>query len=195
MERFPDSHTILRPGPIKGWRDPAVDVAYWLLRFKSNQKVLAPGTGDDPIQFIDVKDVGHFAVSCAENQHIGIYNNTGPKEKTLTFKDFLESCKAHTQSNAEIVWVDESFLEEHQVRSFDDMPLWIPLHEDPGFMQISNEKSISQGFRFSNLTTTYSDILSWYEKGLGGSHQFGREHDSVALNSDKELKLLKLWNQ
>jgi 2'-hydroxyisoflavone reductase len=193
MARFPQNHTILRPGPIKGWRDPAVDLAYWLLRFKNNSRVLAPGSGEDPIQFIDVKDVGRFVVSCAENNRFGIYNTTGPKKMILTFRKFLESCKAHTQSQAEIVWVEESFLRDHGVRSFDDMPLWIPLHEDPGFMQISHQKSIQHSFQFSDLSATYRDILSWYENGLGGSHQFGRENDSVGITQQKEQQLLDLW--
>jgi 2'-hydroxyisoflavone reductase len=193
VERFPDNHTILRPGPIKGWRDPAVDVAYWLLRMQKGKQVLAPGTGQDPIQFIDVKDAASFAISCAQEQHFGIFNTTGPLRQKFTFKEFLESCKAHTGSNAEIVWVPESFLRENQVRSFDDMPLWIPLHEDPGFMQISNIKSEKYGFVHSKLSSTYSDILKWFQQGLDGSHQFGRENDSVGLTIQREQELLARW--
>ena len=194
-ERFPDNHTILRPGPIKGWRDPAVDLAYWLLRIRDNKQVLAPGTGNDPIQFIDVKDVGGFTIDCAEREAYGIFNTTGPLPTTMTFRDFLDSCKAHTKSNAEIVWVDEAFLREQRVRSFDDLPLWVPLYEDPGFMQISNEKATRQGFRYSPATSTYADILQWYDQGLGGSHQFGREHDSVGLTTQREQELLSLWSR
>ena len=112
---------------------------------------------------------------------------------SLSFREFLESCKAHTRSNADIVWVPESFLRENQVRSFDDMPLWVPLHEDPGFRQISHLKANNHGFQHSSLNSTYADILSWFEQGLGGTHQFGREHDSVGLTIQKEKELLDKW--
>jgi len=192
-ERFPDRHTIFRPGPIKGWRDPAVDVAYWLLRFQMNDQVLAPGSGMDPIQFIDVKDVGAFAVKSAEENHYGIFNTTGPRKTSLVFKEFLESCKTYTNSKAEIVWVEESFLRENKVRSFDDLPLWIPLSEDPGFMQISSAKADQYGFNYTDLDHTYRDILDWYGQGLGGTHQFGRQHNSVGLTAEQEQGLLAKW--
>jgi hypothetical protein len=89
--------------------------------------------------------------------------------------------------------VDESFLRQQKVRSFDDLPLWAPLTEDPGFMQISNRKANQRGFQYSTLNQTYSDILNWYEVGLGGSHKFGRENESVGLTVDRERELLNLW--
>ena len=194
QDRFPENHTILRPGPIKGWRDPAVDVAYWLLRLQNNRKVLAPGSGEDPIQFIDVKDVGAFTIHCAEQNYHGVFNTTGPRSEKLTFKEFLDTCSAYTRSTAEIVWVKEDFLRAHQVRSFDDMPLWIPLHEDPGFMQISNAKAEQHGFVHAELNQTYSDILKWYKEGLGGNHQFGRQYESVGLTPEQEKDLLNKWS-
>ena len=146
-------------------------------------QVLAPGSGQDPIQFIDVKDVAGFTIKSAEERHFGTYNTTGPKKSPLLFNEFLQTCKAYTNSNAEIVWVDEPFLRENGVRSFDDMPLWIPLSEDPGFMQISNVKADNHGFKHTDLPHTYRDILDWFNKGLGGNHQFGRQNNSVGLNS------------
>ena len=71
--RFPENHTILRPGPIKGYRDPALDLLYWLVKLKRNQDILAPGSGKDPLQFIDVKDVGRFTIAAVENKLTGIF--------------------------------------------------------------------------------------------------------------------------
>ncbi len=32
-DRF-QRHTIIRPGPIKGWRDPAQDLLYWCIKLE-----------------------------------------------------------------------------------------------------------------------------------------------------------------
>ena len=99
--RFENSHTILRPGPIKGWRDPAVDLLYWLVRLKNNQDILAPGSGNYTIQYIDVNDGGAFAVYAIENKRDGTLNCTGPMTKTLSCNYFLIKAKNYLslQSN------------------------------------------------------------------------------------------------
>ena len=65
-ERFKDSHTILRAGPIKGWRDSAIDLLYWCIKLNRDDAIIAPGSGKDHLQFIDVNDIGEFAAMAAK---------------------------------------------------------------------------------------------------------------------------------
>ncbi|NNE99883.1 MAG: NAD-dependent epimerase/dehydratase family protein, partial [Pyrinomonadaceae bacterium] len=153
-ERFPKAHSILRAGPIKGWRDPALDLLYWLVRLKKNQDILAPGSGKDPLQFINVKDVGRFAVKTIENKITGVYNSTGPRKETLRWDEFLKLSKKHLRSKSKLHWASEEFLRKNKVRSFDDLPLWAPLSEDKGFMQISMEKANAAGYEYTPLEET-----------------------------------------
>lgn len=186
IERFPENHTILRPGPIKGWRDSASDLLYWLVRLKNHQNILAPGSGRDPLQFIDVKDVGRFVIKATENNLNGIFNTTGPLNKPLLWKDFLKVAKKHLNSKSEIHWANEAFLKKNKVRSFEDLPLWAPLSEDKGFMQISAQKANAAGFEYSPLGKTIDDCLSWYEKK---KNQKG--DTPTGLKRAKEVELLK----
>lgn len=191
-ERFPDRHTILRPGPIKGWRDSEVDLLYWLLKLQQQQELLAPGTGEDPLQFIDVKDVGRFVAQAIDQHWSGTYNLTGPRADTLLWKEFLGLAKAHFGVETELYWPSEAFLRAQQVRSYEDLPLWAPLSEDRGFMQISNNKVAKLGFVFRPIEETLNDCMAWVEdhppQGVSSSRTV-----SIGLDAEREKELISLW--
>lgn len=192
-KRFPSNHTIVRPGPIKGWRDPAIDLAYWLAKIKRGGEILAPGSGQDPIQFIDANDIGRFVVKCMEEQRFGTFNTTGPLSRPLLWQEFLEMVRKTFNPKAEITWVSEAFLAENKVRSFEDIPLWAPLSEDRGFMQISSAKAVKAGLKYRPLKKTFKDILTWFESQHDDTYQFGTANDSVGLDRERELELLQAW--
>ena len=194
-ERFPSNHSILRPGPIKGWRDPAYDLLYWCLKLNSNESFIAPGSGQDPLQFIDAKDVGRFAIQAAEQKLLGTYNCVGPQRDKLLWKDFIQSAQSHFKSNARVYWASEAFFREHKIYSFSDMPLWAPLSEDPGFMQISNEKLISSGFEFTPISKSLDDCLQWYKEDVQKPIDFGSTEVGLGIDRQRELDLIKLLKQ
>jgi len=188
-ERFPQNHTILRGGPIKGWRDPAVDVLYWCVKLQRYDAIIAPGSGRDHLQFIDVKDVGRFAISAAENHLVGAYNCTGPSAEPLTWRAFLEGARAQFDSGTELIWADERFLTDNNVAPFTELPLWTPISED-AFMQISNTKLVQTGFEFTRRDRTLSDCMEWYEKTMAKDLRFGSGATSIGLSRSKELALI-----
>ena len=55
---------------------------YWPQRLARGGEVLAPGRRDDPVQFIDVRDLAEFMVLLLEDGRSGVYNVVGP-QKTL----------------------------------------------------------------------------------------------------------------
>ena len=193
MKRFPRGHTVLRPGPIKGWRDPALDLVYWLIKLKRNESILAPGSGKDPLQFIDVKDVGNFVIRAIENQLVGVYNCTGPRETPLLWDEFLSLAKSHLNSTSELHWLAEDFLRNNKVRSFEDLPLWAPLSEDRGFMQISNKKAVAAGLQFTPLQETIDECIRWAGETLKKDHQFGTKESPGGLERSRELQLIEKW--
>lgn len=191
-ERFPGRHTILRPGPIKGWRDPELDLLYWLIKLRQQEELLGPGTGNDPVQFIDVKDVGRFVAEAIDHKWIGTYNTTGPQAQTLRWNEFLELAKQHLEVETKTYWPSEEFLREQEVRSFTDLPLWAPLSEDRGFMQISNDKLYSVGFELSPVQNTIEDCLKWFAESHPDGVEFGVTN-YPGLILDKEQDLIQLW--
>ena len=191
QERFPDNHTILRPGPIKGWRDPAMDLLYWCVKLNRDEAIIAPGSGEDPIQFIDVKDVGGFCSYAIEQGLGGIFNCTGPRDEPLLWKEFLDRIKSHYNSKTELVWAPEEFLRDQSVYSFSDLPLWAPLSEDRGFMQISNRKLVDTGFQYCTIEQTLEDCMDWHGEAVKDGITFG-DPEVGGLSRKRELELLTL---
>jgi 2'-hydroxyisoflavone reductase len=189
-ERFPDNHTIVRAGAIKGWRDPAIDLLYWCLKLRQDEEILAPGSGQDPLQFIDVNDVGRFVANAVTQGLVGTYNCVGPSSEKLLWNEFLDQAKNHLQSKSPIHWAPEDFLHENDVYSFSDLPLWAPLSEDPGFMQINNAKLVRTGFEFTPLTSTLDDCLKWFDQEIKEIPQFGSEELGSGLDPAREKDLI-----
>lgn len=188
-ERFKNNHTILRGGPIKGWRDPAMDILYWCIKLNQDDTIIAPGSGLDHLQFIDVKDIGRFAIMAAEHQLSGVYNCTGPGKEPLLWKDFLEGAKKQFNSHTQLLWASEDFLTTQNVASFSDLPLWTPLSED-AFMQISNEKLVTTGFEFTPVASTLEDCMSWFNNSTNQEIEFGTDSVGIGLSRTKELELI-----
>ncbi|MBX2874252.1 MAG: NAD-dependent epimerase/dehydratase family protein [Saprospiraceae bacterium] len=191
-DRFPGRHTILRPGPIKGWRDPELDLLYWLVKLRGQAELLGPGTGNDPLQFVDVKDVGRFVAEAIDRKWIGTYNTTGPRIEPLLWSEFLQIAKQHLGVETKMYWPSEDFLREQQIRSFTDLPLWAPLSEDRGFMQISNDKLHSLSFELRPVQNTIADCLAWFAESHPDGIKFGASN-STGLASEKEQTLIQLW--
>ena len=98
---------------------------YWIGRVAKGGNVLVPGRKNRPVQIVDIKDVARFGLNMAENNKAGTFNITGPNDE-LTMEELLNTCKKVTNSDAEFVWVDESFMSEHNVQPWTEMPLWLP---------------------------------------------------------------------
>lgn len=189
-QQYPNNHLILRPGAIKGMRDPALDLMYWCVKLNRDDRILAPGSGKDPIQFVDVRDVGRSCVFALEHGLTGVFNCVGPK-KALPWKRFLRMAKKQFGSQTKLVWADEAFLQKNKVYSFSDLPLWAPLSEDRGFMQISSQKLLDAGFEFRPVTQTLKDCISWYRNHLDQDLTFGTKETEVGLERSRELSLIQ----
>jgi 2'-hydroxyisoflavone reductase len=180
----------VRAGLIAGPRDPMDRFTYWTTRAKRGGKTLAPGSPDDPIQFIDARDLADWTIRMVEAKQAGPFNVLGP-EYQLTLQHFLDQCKEVTQSDAEYVWVDSDFLMEKRVIPWDEMPLWNPRQGETAnmihYMALSNEKAMAQGLRFRPLADTIRDTLDW---------DAARPPDQIrnaGLSAKKEQRLLAQW--
>lgn len=87
---MPRKVAVVRPGLIVGPEDPTDRFTYWPVRVAQGGEVLAPGSADDPVQLIDVRDLGAFLVRLIEDKATGVYNALGP-EKPLTIGQTLEA--------------------------------------------------------------------------------------------------------
>ena len=76
---FGERGLIVRPGLIVGPGDRSGRFSHWPWRALEGGEMLVPDLGDDePLQFIDVRDLGAWIVRLLERGERGAFNATGP---------------------------------------------------------------------------------------------------------------------
>jgi 2'-hydroxyisoflavone reductase len=185
-----DRLTIVRPTAIKGHRDDTPDLLTWLLRAQEGGEHIAPGDGSESVQLVDVKDVARFLVLAIERSLYGTFNLTG---KAMSFREFLETCKTATHSNAKFTWIPQQFLHEHGLESDNalhtfagNFPFWLPEPQYRSFYRVSSEKAFRAGWQTRPFSETALDCLSDFYVG----HFTNRPK---FLSTPKEKEVLEAW--
>jgi 2'-hydroxyisoflavone reductase len=186
---MPGKVAVVRPGLIVGPEDPSDRFTYWPARVARGGEVLAPGSPDDPIQLIDVRDLGEFLVRLIEDKATGVYNALGP-DKVLTMGQTLEACKQAAQSDAAFTWADADFLEKQGIHAWSDMPAWVPNRgETAGFAKVSNSRAIKAGLAFRSIADTAKATLDWFRT----LPEERRSKLRAGLSPERENKALAAW--
>jgi len=186
---FPGASGVCRCHAILGPRDDGHAYHYWLGRLSREARVLAPGSGADPVQYSDVRDVARWIIDSAETVRDGIYNVVGP-QPPLTLREFIDGTRQALGNDAELVWTDADMLrKEHGVRSFSDMPLWAPLDEDAGFYQVDGSKVLAAGMQYRPLADTALDAARWFESHFFRDVTF--PVGGLGLSRERELAILE----
>jgi 2'-hydroxyisoflavone reductase len=158
---FPGRATIVRPGYIIGPGDPTDRFTYWPHRIARGGEVLAPGAPDDPLQWIDVRDLGAWLVTLAEKGAAGAFNAVGPTPPAR-WSEVLKTCVDVAGSGAELVWVPADWLEKNGMKE-DTFPIWIaPTGKYTGFHRWNNARARAAGLGFRPLTDTVKALLDWF---------------------------------
>ena len=188
--QFGDNVTIIRPGLIVGPGDLSDRFSYWPVRIDRGGEVLAPGTPNDPVQYVDARDLGEWIVRLAEGKTFGTFNATGPKEPT-TIAEMLYGIKGVTTSGAHFTWVSAEFLGANQVRAWSDMPVWVPpVGRTAGFARVICTKAYAAGLTFRPLAETASATLQWYHARPAAEQEKAR----AGLAPDREAAVLAAWH-
>ena len=163
LEAFPDNALMIRAGLIVGPQDPTNRFTYWVTRTEKGGDAIAP-PAQQPIQFVDVRDIADFTLRQTERRASGIYNVTGPARR-LTFGDLLASAKEALASDVNYHHVSDEFLRKHEIGEFMELPLWVSQNIAEDFMTFNIDKAIGAGLEFRPLATTIRDTCEW-AKGL-----------------------------
>ncbi|HWO19872.1 MAG TPA: NAD-dependent epimerase/dehydratase family protein [Kofleriaceae bacterium] len=159
---FPGRATIVRPGYIVGPGDPTDRFTYWPVRVSRGGEVLAPGSPADPLQWIDVRDLGAWLVTLAERGTAGQFNAVGPPSPGR-WGDVLDACVAATGGTAKLTWVPSAWLEKNEMGGEDAFPIWIaPSGKFEGFHRWSNDRAEAAGLTFRPIADTVKSLLAWY---------------------------------
>ena len=190
-DTMPGRVANIRPGLIVGPRDNAPRFTYWPVRVERGGEVLSPGSPDDPVQYIDGRDLAEFVIKTLEDGTTGFFNATGPNSPT-NIAELLYGCKAVTGGDARFTWVDAGFLEEQGVSPWSNLPVWVPAEGDfSGFHRSNIDKAIAAGLRSRPLAETVRDTLDWYH-AWPSSERFPWVRG--VLTAEREKEVLAAWN-
>lgn len=192
---FPTNHLITRPPGIHGRRDESWTLVYWLWRIRKGGTVMAPGDGNDPIQYVDAADVARYMVHALETKQTGIFNTMGPRTEPLKWVEFLTRINDHYGGKANFVQVDWEFLDRKKLRPVVDIPMWEPRHMRAGRHTMSAEKAIQSGLTFTRMEETFDRALNWYDefKGPGSDPGLDQNRPFNGITRERELEILREW--
>jgi 2'-hydroxyisoflavone reductase len=157
---------IIRPTYICGPGDHTDRFTYWPFRVSQGGEMIAPGAPDDPIQFIDVRDLADFVRVCTERHVTGKFNLTVPP-RFCTIGKLLEESRRVTGTNTKIAWASRDFLLTQKAIDADgwaskEIPIWSPPGGDnPGIALVSSKRAEAKGLKFRSVETTVRDTLAW----------------------------------
>ena len=176
-EGFGGGALVVRPGLIVGPHDPTGRFTYWPHRVARGGEVLAPGSPDDLVQFIDVRDLAGWIVEGAAAGLAGTFNATG---EPMRFGHLLDECARVSESDATFSWIDSDVLLAEEVGPWMELPLWLPLPEYAGMQQASVERARAAGLVFRPLADTIAATLADAQPVDGVGLAPGRERELLA---------------
>lgn len=193
-KHYPGKTTVIRPGLIVGPLDRSERFTYWPYRIDKGGEVLAPGTGKDPVQFIDARDLAEWTIRVAENRTIGTFNATGP-EKPMAVADMLNGIKSAVKSTAQFVWVPAEFLAEQKISAWQNLPVWIGPdgRDNVGDSRRSVAKAVKAGLTFRPFATTAIDTLSYQKSRPAAEQQRLIDGKPFGLPAEREAEVIAAW--
>ncbi|OHE86969.1 MAG: hypothetical protein A2579_01400 [Lysobacterales bacterium RIFOXYD1_FULL_69_11] len=204
---IPGRVTVVRPGLIVGPGDTTDRFTYWPARADRGGEILAPGTPEDPTQFIDVRDLAAFLLHLIEQRTFGVFNADAPAG-SLTMGALLGACQDVARDLNDIqcvrapcpqppgavsslTWVPADFLEAQGVSPWQDMPAWIPAEgEYAGFGRIDTSRAQAAGLAYRPLDATVRDTLLWW-RTLPADR---RAKPKAGLAPAREAEVLAAWH-
>jgi 2'-hydroxyisoflavone reductase len=188
-EAYGDRTTIVRPGLIVGPGDETDRFTYWPVRIDRGGEVLAPGSGEDRVQVIDVRDLCEWCVRLAEERTYGTFMGIGP-QNGRSMAEMLHGIAAVTSTPLSWTWVPHEFLLERRVRPYAEMPVWRPGTPGfEGFARFDLSREVAAGLTYRTLADTASATLAYhYSRPAERQAQL-----RSGLAAEREVEVLREW--
>jgi 2'-hydroxyisoflavone reductase len=163
-----DLATIVRPLFIVGPYDPTDRSTSWVRRGASGERFLAPAPPEQPLQWIDARDLAAFALLLCENDVAGTFGVATPPRRH-TFGELLTTSAAAADVPLDVAWADEAFVEANGLVASEDggdpFPLVTP--DEPNAHLFDTSRAVAAGLTFRSIADTVGDTLAWdRERGL-----------------------------
>jgi hypothetical protein len=165
------SSMLVRPGLIVGPGDATGRFSYWPDRLARGGEVLAPGSPDDVVQVIDVRDLAAWILDAADARTTGTFDAVG---ETMPLARLLDEVAVGVGAEPTFTWVASDFLSEQGVEPWageGSIPLWLPRPEYDGMMSHSPQPAMEAGLRPRPVAETARDTLGETAIGIGEARE------------------------
>jgi 2'-hydroxyisoflavone reductase len=142
-ENFSKAATILRPTFIVGPGDHTDRFIHYFDRPMKGGRMAMPGTPENDVGYVDVRDLAEHVVRSLENIKPGIYNMVN-KPMAANFGELMKQSIALSKSDVELIWMDQAFLskqEEIGDSIFGPFPMWVS--SETGFSTESQKRAVA----------------------------------------------------
>ena len=187
---FGERAIIVRPNYIVGPGDTTDRFPYWPVRIAGGGEVLVPGGYDDPVQFMDVRDLTDWMIHLLEWGRTGVFNAAGPFPKQASIAEMVYGIRAVTTEAVDWVWIDDyDFLSEHRVAAM--VPWVMPRGNSLGHTRVNYDKAVANGLTHRPLATTVRDTLEWWASDAVDSQRRGEPR--FVLTPEREAEIIAAW--
>jgi 2'-hydroxyisoflavone reductase len=187
QHRYAGELLIIRPTYVVGPHDPTGRFPYWVDRMSRGGTVLAPGSPDAPIQYIDARDLARFVVELLEDGDDDTYHTVSPPPP-YSFSDLLtELSRALSPSGTRLEWIPSEWLCQQGLTAR-DLPLWPESDEPEWALAMDPDRALAAGLRPRPLAESAVDTLAWM-----GEPSARWDERGLGLPAKREERLLAAW--
>jgi nucleoside-diphosphate-sugar epimerase len=188
LEAFGDRALLARAGLVLGPYENVGRMPWWLRRIERGGPVLAPER-DRPLQYVDARDLARWMLSAA-SRGIGGAFNTVSRPGHCTMGSLLETAVRVTGSDAELVWVSPSVIEEAGISPWIELPIWLPQDEEYGGMHDADvSAAYAAGLTCRPMPETVADTWAWLQ--AEGDPAPRPDRPALGLDAAKEKRVLE----
>jgi len=160
---FGDRALLARAGLILGPYEIVGRMPWWLRRLERGGEVLAPGPPDQPLQYIDCRDLAAWMLSAAHRGLGGTFN-TVSRRGHATMASLLEAAREVTGSRATLVWVSPEVIEAAGIEPWIELPVWVPPSgEYVGIHDSDVSAAYAAGLTCRPVSQTVADTWRWLQ--------------------------------
>lgn len=155
-----DRLTILRPTYICGPGDHTDRFSWWPIRTRRGGEMLWPGTPQDVLQIVDVRDLANFTIDCLDRDIAGTFNMVNPPG-AYTMGRLLADCEAVTAIDVGETWVAADFLAAKGLQPGSrELPIW---QGSDGAFGLSTDRALAAGMSHRPERETIRDLMAWWD--------------------------------
>jgi len=188
-----DRSIIVRPTYMMGPGDRTDRFTYWPVRLQKGGEVLIPGKPNDPVQYIDVRDVARWMIDLVDKKVTGTYNAVGPASET-GMNEFVFGVHAAFSSAVSYTNIpDYNFLLDHNIPYA--IPWIMPIGDNYGTARVSNALALKNGLTLTPLANSCQDIVEWWYSETVSDERREKLVSAPGSLMKREKEILASWNK